>query len=238
MKNTFFLLVLSLLFMFGMSSCSQVNGHGPVIQETRKLKGFNTIISDLPTDVYISRADNFEVSLEGQENILDLTESNLENNRLTFKIKDGYSVSGGIHLVVRVKCPVINGLINAGSGHMEVLNHFQTKFLRIKLPGSGNIQLAGIWAEQLNVTLSGSGDINIKDGETKDFNCLLSGSGNINSSNMDEVNADLQISGLGNISIGKSDSLDAFISGNGVISYYGNPEVHQQISGTGSLKRL
>lgn len=238
MKNFILLIPIGFLFLFGLASCHQVNGNGPIVQESRKLTGFNTVISDLPTDIYISHGEGFEVSLEGQQNILDLTESNIDNNRLTFKLKDGYSVSRGIHLIIRIKCPVINGLVNAGSGNIEVINHFQTTFLKIKLLGSGKIQLAGVWADRLNATLSGSGNIMIKDGQANDIHYLLSGSGNINSSNLDAENADLRISGSGIIASGKSDTLNAAISGSGTISYQGNPKIQQHISGSGTIKKL
>lgn len=232
------LLPAALLWVLGFSSCHQVNGNGPIVQESRKINGFNTIISELPTDLYISQGENFEVSLEGQQNILDITESEIEGNRLTFKIKDGYSVSRGIHLVIRIKCPLIYGLVNAGSGNMEVLNHFQTKYLKIKLPGSGNLQLAGVFTNQLHITLSGSGNISIKDGTAHEFLCLLNGSGNINTENIDVTNATLKIQGSGKIAIGKSDSLNAVINGSGTITYQGNPQIQKEISGSGRIKRM
>lgn len=237
MKKIVFLSVTCLFMLFSMSACRQINGHGPIVHETRSLTGFNSIISEMPTDIYISEGKDFEVELEGQQNILDITESKVEENRLTFRIKKEYSVSGGIHLIIRIKCPEIINLKNAGSGNMEVLNHFQTENLKLSLPGSGNILLAGVWDNQLNISLSGSGNIGVKDGSTKALSCLISGSGNIKTEGLDAKNVHIKISGSGNVFTGISDTLAAQISGSGTIYYKGNPALSQHISGSGSIRK-
>lgn len=221
------------LSLFG--ACHQINGNGPIVYKTRDLNGFNTIVSNLPTPVYITEGKDYEVTLEGQQNIIDLVETKLEDNRLTLNIKNGYSISGDIHLIVRIKSPNIQGIISHGSGSIGVLNHFQCHSLSIKNSGSGNIEMEGFWSKQLSVALTGSGNITIRDGSTDKASVMLTGSGYLMAPNLSSKNMALQLTGSGDATTGSCDTLNARIAGSGNITYRGKPQLIQHLTGSGKF---
>ena len=228
-----FMLLTLLLAAF--SGCNQINGNGPVVSETRDLNGFNTIVSNLPTPVYITEGTDYEVNLEGQQNILDLVETKLEDNRLTVGLKGGYSISGNIHLIVRIKCPDIKGIISHGSGSIGVLNHFRSSKLSVKNSGSGDIEMEGFWAKQLSISLTGSGSITIRDGVTEKASIMLTGSGYLMAPNLSSRNMALQLTGSGNATTGICDTLNARIAGSGNITYRGQPQLTKHLTGSGKF---
>jgi len=228
-----FMLLTLLLAVF--SGCSQINGTGPVVSETRDLNGFNTVVSNLPTSVYITEGKDYEVNLEGQQNILDLVETKLEDNRLTLKIKNDNSISGGIHLIIRIKSPNIQGIINHGSGSIGILNHFRSSKLSVKNSGSGDIEMEGFWTKQLSVSLTGSGSITIHDGATEKASVMLTGSGYLMAPNLSSRNMALQLTGSGNATTGICDTLNARIAGSGNITYRGQPQLTKHLTGSGTF---
>lgn len=228
-----FMVLTLLLAVF--SGCNQINGIGPVVNKTRDLSGFNTIVSNLPTPVYITEGKNYEINLEGQQNILDLVETKLEDNRLTLNLKSGYSISGNIHLIIRIKSPNIKGIINHGSGDMEVLNHFQCSNLSIKNSGSGNIEMEGFWTKQLSISLTGSGNITIQNGLADKASIMLTGSGYLMAPNLSSKAMALQLTGSGDATVGRCDTLNARIAGSGNITYRGQPHLLEHLTGSGKF---
>lgn len=231
-------LVALALVLNAFSACHQVNGNGPIVNKTRDLYGFNTIVSNLPTPVYITEGKDYGVALEGQQNILDLVETKLEDNRLIIDIKNGYSISGGIHLIVRVKSPNIKGIISHGSGSIGVLNHFQCNNLSIKNSGSGNIEMEGFWAKQLSISLTGSGGITIRDGSADQASVMLTGSGYLMAPDLSSKTMALQLTGSGNATTGLCDTLNARIAGSGNITYRGRPQLTEHLTGSGKFIRV
>lgn len=228
-----FIALTLLIVAFG--GCKQINGNGPIVSEIRDLKGFNTIVSNLPTSVYITEGNEYEVNFEGQQNIIDLVETKLEDNRLTLEIKNGYTFSGNIHLVVKVNSPDIKGLINHGSGNISVMNQFQTRKLSVKNSGSGKIDIVGFSTRQLSIALTGSGDINIRNGVASKASVMMTGSGHLQASNLATKNMALQLTGSGEAKIGACDTLNARIAGSGNITYRGQPELTKHLTGSGKF---
>lgn len=231
----FFFLLLPLFLCI--SSCSQViTGKGSVVNESRDIKGFDTLISNLPADVYITVGQPFQVTLEGQKNILNLVEDSLEGKKLTFQLKHDYSISLKQPLIIRVKCPDIRELDLNGSGNLYAVNHFQTDSLSIYNRGSGHIKLQGLWVKGISVSLLGSGSISILDGTANKGTVTIVGSGDLLAPSFDCHNMSSRLNGSGEMTIGTiSDSLDAIILGSGTLTYCGPAKVSQNVKGSGQL---
>jgi hypothetical protein len=104
------------------------------------------------------------------------------------------------------------------------------------LPGSGQIEIENLQAEQVSFGLYGSGDI-IADGAVDELEAKLSGSGNIECGDLQANSVSVEISGSGNAEVYASESLDARVSGSGNIKYNGDPEdVNKSVSGSGTVQ--
>ena len=89
--------------------------------------------------------------------------------------------------------------------------------LVVDADGTGNIELAGTVVKQ-EIDLRGTGGYDAPDLESQ--------------------TASVQVTGTGSVIILVLDALDVEITGISKVSYYGNPDVTQNITGTGSLTSL
>lgn len=231
-------LLSGILLLVLAQSCKKMVGTGPVISEERNLSGFNEVASELAGDVQITTDSTFSIILEGQQNILDVLETDISpSGRLHIRIKNGVMVSGK-DIKVRISMPDISGLYLSGSGDMEVLNQLQTSDLDLHVKGSGNISLNRLFAHTLTAKISGSGEINIGGGEVQSESLTISGSGAMDLLQVESEEATVKSSGSGSIQLFVTERLNVKISGSGNVYYRGNPVIDVDISGSGSLKRL
>lgn len=90
-----------------------------------------------------------------------------------------------------------------------------------------------------NVINSGTGNVVIQDSIRQDnLSVTLIGTGSFLGFPMTVKNCVLDISGAGNCEVSVVNSLDVTIDGTGSVYYKGNPTVHTDISGTGSVNQV
>ena len=74
-------------------------------------------------------------------------------------------------------------------------------------------------------------------GEAKSLDAHVSGAGHIDASELKVKEASFKIEGVGTGSVYATDELWATISGVGKLKYYGNPKVHKNIEGIGTVSK-
>lgn len=89
------------------------------------------------------------------------------------------------------------------------------------------------------IDASGNGKVDVDQMSTAFYNLQVSGNGDVSALGLQAASAKLDISGNGNASLLVRDKLEVSISGNGKVSYKGNPaDVVSHISGQGTLEKL
>lgn len=238
MKKLSVLFILGMIFVTLMPSCRKVSGTGPVVSETRSVSGFSEIKSELPADIIITPAAQYNVRVEAQQNIIDVIETVLNDGILTLRVKNNTVIKPDSRVKVYVSSPVIEGLMVSGSGNMQVTDVLPSTDLYMKVSGSGNINIPKLNANSIDANISGSGEININDGSIAQENIEISGSGSMNLSNMAATNSEVKISGSGNARIYVTGNLKVRITGSGSVYYRGAPAIDVSITGSGKLKPL
>ena len=112
-----------------------------------------------------------------------------------------------------------------------------TKNLHILKTGTGSISIGSLTATDLVVNADGTGKIEIA-GTVVNQELDLKGTGNYDAPDLESQTADVGVTGTGSVVLWVLDSLDVEIVGISKVSYYGSPEVTQNITGTGSLTSL
>jgi hypothetical protein len=237
MRKLSFLLAGILLITF-FQSCKKVSGDGPVVIETRGVSGFKEIKSEFSGDVYITQGNHYNVSIEAQQNIIDVLETVLNDGRLTIRVKNNTSIRSSKRILVRITTPDISGIIVSGSGNTEVMEAFSTPYLYLKVSGSGNLNISKVTADNIDANISGSGEVNIYGGTVGNENLDISGSGSMDFLNLMASSAHVKISGSGDARVYATNELKVKISGSGNVYYKGSPGIDVSISGSGSLKRI
>ncbi len=235
MYRLLFLLALSI----SLAACEgeQVRGSGNIITETRDVGTFNAVQLSGSMNVYLSQSDRHTVEIEGDDNILELLETYVENNKLRIKYKDHFAVRTSGNITVRVGLPELREAAITGSGDIKGEHLFRSdEKIKLQITGSGDIELE-LDAPEVRAGVTGSGDIRLS-GSTRDVELSTTGSGTIQATDLKAENAVARTSGSGSISLYASRKLDADITGSGNISYKGGGAVNSKVSGSGSVKSI
>jgi len=212
-------------------------GAGEIQQEERRTEEFTEITLKTIGSLYIEQGDAVSVEVEAGENIIDDILTEVEDNELVIRSKEGAK----FHSFILNKSPKyyvtvkdLTEVTLSGSGSIKSDGITSDSF-KVTLSGSGNIDLE-LEAKELTATISGSGSIDLS-GEVQKQDVTVSGSGGYQARSLDSEECMASIPGSGSITLTVSDKLDAEITGSGDISYYGNPEVTEKISGSGNIRK-
>lgn len=216
-------------------SCKKVTGEGPTITESRAITNFTAVASSISADVFYKQDPQFKVEITAQQNILNVIETNMVNNELVIKVRNGTIIRQHENIIVNVSSPVVNGLRISGSGNIVVADSINSGNIAFSLSGSGSISLHKLTATSVDAHISGSGNIAISSGAVKTGTLKISGSGNIDMMNVTASSVNTATSGSGDMRVNASQNLDVTISGSGSIFYTGNPIIDTHITGSGRV---
>lgn len=230
--------VLAAILLFTLNSCTKVIGDGPVVTETRVVRDFSEIDFGVPGDMVFEESDDNEIEIQAQRNIIEVIETYISGDELKIRVRDGKNIrsSEDIRIVVRAKG--IHSLALSGSGKLTVDQDFAPLHAKLRVSGSGKIQMKSINCNDLEARISGSGSIEVNDGVVDHEDISISGSGDVYLQPVIAKRATTQTSGSGNIRLHVTDEVDVRISGSGDVFYEGNPVVNVSVSGSGRLVKL
>jgi len=235
MKHIAALLMLGILCSLGMVSCKKITDAGPVVTIERSLSGFTQIESKGSFNVFVTQGNDYKVVLEGGENILNVIETNVKNEELVIKLKNGRVISDNAEVNVYITMPEIRKLETSGSGDIKMQNNLITSDVNLKVSGSGSIHVPYMEADELEAKISGSGRIDVDGGTVYREQLNIKGSGDMDMFDLVATKSKIQISGSGSVYVHVTDELDVEISGSGNVHYKGDPTVETSISGSGRL---
>ncbi|HXM33994.1 MAG TPA: head GIN domain-containing protein [Pyrinomonadaceae bacterium] len=213
MKKTTFVsfLILALTMVAGCHHRrTGVNGSGNRKTEQREMSSFKAIDSEGAFEFEVTCQKPVSFSIEGDDNILPLIQSDVRDGVLYLRTEKGYNSRKGI--VVRITVPNLESIKAAGAGKFHINDLKNEKFI---------VQTTGATA----LTASG---------ETKNVEIHNSGAGKIDTGSLHAQKARVDISGAASVDVNASEQLDASVSGIGRVSYSGNPKtVNKSVSGMG-----
>ena len=114
-------------------------------------------------------------------------------------------------------------------------------FNALSSSGSSPIKATGSYndTESLAISTSGNADISIDEMNVNNYTIQSSGNSDIATLGVKSKSAKVELSGNGTITLSVQDKLDVHISGNGKVSYKGEPgEITTNISGSGTVVKL
>lgn len=201
------------------SGCNIVNtgsntvvGSENYITEERAVSGFSGVKLEGSGVVVIEKGDTESLTVETDDNIMPLVVTEVNDGVLRLAFKENTSVSTR-RLTYRITA-------------LDV-----TSF---EIFGSGAISMAQVDVPSVTVVVGGSGTVSLLGNATRQ-DIRIDGAGMFEGTNLDGDEAVVVIGGNGNASVNVSEKLDVNISGSGVVSYGGDPQVTQEISGSGAV---
>ncbi len=212
MRHTLMVIVPLLL---GLTACDWlrgVEGSGERKVEKRGVKSFSALHVSGAYELTVRIGEEESLTLEGDDNLLPLIETTVENRILV--VKNSKSISPKLPLRLTIT----------------------TKTLKeLKVSGSLRGSVTGLDADTFGLVASGSCRLTLA-GRADALAMSLSGSGTLDAARLQARVATVRISGSGDADLEVSESLSVKISGSGKVRYGGNPKtVERDISGSGSV---
>lgn len=209
-------------------------------REVRNVGNFTKISFRFPGKLYLKQGSPQKVELEGEKNVLQEVETDVEGNRLIIGKEDKWFNwnSGDDKITVYVTMPDIEGVSVSGSGDIIGQSKFKADDLDLNVSGSGSLSMDVDASGDIEADVSGSGDINLK-GKCKSFNSDVSGSGKVVLFATIDNSASFGVSGSGKIEArGSAENVKTNVSGSGKVlaSDLQTNRCEIRISGSGDVE--
>jgi hypothetical protein len=215
-----------------------VTGSGTAKTDTRNVSGFTGVGISVPAKVTIVQGDKEGVTLEGDDNIVAIIETEVERGGLKLRFAErGTNVKTKLPLKATIHVKTLESLSVAGSGDV-IADQLKCKNLKTSIAGSGDVDIKNLSADQLKVSIAGSGDMAIGSGKVNAIEVSIAGSGDIKAGGVEADKVKVSIAGSGDATVWAKANLSVSVAGSGDVKYYGNPEVKKSVMGSGSTKKL
>ncbi len=214
----------------------KVTGSGVSKTEMRQVSGFSGLALGVAAKVEIRQGNNEGVTITGDDNIVPLVETVVEDGKLKVRWTERNINASYKELKLVVDAKTMESVSVAGSGDVvaETLN---AKKFSANVAGSGDVRVRNLTAESVSAKIAGSGDVELG-GKAGSLECKISGSGDIKADNLETKSSSVSIAGSGNVSLWAVESLKVSVAGSGDVRYYGDPQISKSVAGSGNVKRL
>ncbi len=231
-------LALTLLLVTGCDAQKRIKGNGNFVTIERTTNDYDGISVSGFYEVELVDGQEGNLTLKGEDNILDYIKTEVKGNTLNIKSRDNTNLSPSRGEGVFITIPVdeIDKIRLSGSGKFVGKKILKTDDLDIQISGSRNIDL-GIDANHVSVMTSGSSNIQLK-GTTETLKVRSSGSSNVKANDLETDEATFELSGSSDVETTVNESLTSRVSGSANIRYRGNPKkLDSKISGSGRVSK-
>ena len=203
-------LALLILPVLAVAGCAD---DGPRTSQTRDVEPFTRVENDSSVDVRMRVGEPLSVRVLAGEKVIDDVRTEVRGG--TLEVSFDHSGWGGDNVVVEATVPELTGVV---------------------VDGSGDIEASGIDGGDLDVVSDGSGEVMLE-GTVERLALDVDGSGDADLAGLDAREAHVFASGSGEADVSAVERLAVEVDGSGDVRYYGDPEVTQQIDGSGELSR-
>ncbi len=212
-----------------------ISGNGNVEEEVRDVTGFSGVHVSTGIDVYLTEGNDFKVTVEADENLLDVILTELNGEMLVVKT-DRVNIRNAKSKKVHITMPELTELKISSAGDCEALTPFECDDLRLGISSAGDLSLE-VEAESIKLDISSSGDARIA-GTTDYLNASLSSAGDLHAFDLIAKKVDVNVSSAGDAQVHATDEISMDASSAGNIYYRGDAKVvHSRSSSAGDIVR-
>ncbi len=210
-----------------------VRGSGRRIAQARAVGDFDRIEVAGDFDVRIASGTSPSLRIQGDDDLLPLVETSVENGVL--RVRSERQLRPSRRILIEIGTPRLAGVETSGSSDVRAFGVRADAF-DADVSGSGSLEADGSFGD-MAVSVSGSGQV-VGRGIAETVDVHVSGSGDVDLLAVSARSARVTTSGSGDVSLAVSESLDASTSGSGQVRYTGRPSVNASVSGSGDVERI
>lgn len=241
--TTLIRITIALVLALFLSSCgfdlnfgnfgSGKKGNGTVVEENREVTAdFTEVHASEGIDVYVTQAKDFSISVEADENIVDLIGTEIKNGKLKIHAIENI---GRATKKVFVSLPEVTSLLSSSGAHLTAQNKITASNLILDASSGAHLN-AEATADRMEIDASSGANIDIS-GTALEVYVDGSSGANVRGKNLMTTECRAEASSGANININVSKSLTADASSGGNISYSGDAEVTKNKSVSGNVNK-
>lgn len=184
-----------------------------------------------PDDVVVTEGDRLDIKVSGDPQAVEDLRFSLEDGRLGI-MRERKSKAEG-KAIIAVTMPQASEFDLLGSGNIEAPSLVERA--KVNIAGSGNVAVAKVAAERLDVNVMGSGTLSAAGtAERLDFN--VAGSGKLAARGLKVDRAEVNIAGSGGGEFASDGRVNANVAGSGKVTVYGRADCKIAALGSGKLR--
>lgn len=191
-----------------------VQGSGTVVTESREVSGFTGVKLETGAAITIDVSGSESLTLTSDDNIVELLTTEVQGSMLVIRTRDGEGILPTNGLSISITAAALD---------------------RLEVTGGGSFNISGVSGENFRVNVTGAADITVS-GEVTRQNLTFSGGGAYNGFELATEETTINLTGGATLNVDASRRLDVTISGAGVITYEGEPEITRNITGVGQIR--
>lgn len=215
----------------------RVTGNGHISSQQKNTETFNRVSVSGEVKVHVRQDAANSVRIETDDNLMPYIEVSTKGNTVTIRTKEGYNLDPSKEIIAYVSAPSFENIDVSGAcdiiGDSPITG---TTSLTMDVSGDGEIVM-DVQVPKVSTTISGSGAVTLK-GKATDFEAAINGSGKIKCFDFETDNSKIDLSGSADAEITANKVLNVSVSGDGEVKYKGAANVSQNISGSGSVKKV
>lgn len=219
--------------MFDMNFGNGKKGNGIVTEDKREVtEEFSVVSASEGLDVYVTQADEFDITVEADENIIELIGTDIKDGKLRIHAIENI---GRATKKIHVSLPNITALESSSGADLIVKNAIETDKIDLDA-SSGADLLVELVADEVTADASSGADIKLS-GEANMLYANASSGADIRAKELLAKVCHADASSGADISVNVSDSLVADASSGADISYTGEASVQKKKSASGSVHK-
>lgn len=201
-----------------LSACTDIEGNGEVISETRDVTGFKAIDVDVPADVYFAIGDAYQFQIDGESNIIPEIDCSIKNDVLTIEFKDNinFNYKPQSPLKIMITAPQLTKLTVSGSTHFYINTAIREGTFTCKTSGAASVHiLTSLLIDKGQFTHSGASNLYIEDLRTNEIKMKTSGAATVSLLTLNANESTIHQSGVSKVEIlsGNTQDLSIDLSG-------------------------
>lgn len=223
-------IILAILTALVLAGCSDAS----LQTRSDEVSGFDQIQISTFGEFIIEQGDEESLKIEAPRDYMRYITSDVDNGTLTISTRRGFFGGPIRRVTYTITVKDLEKVSLTGAGAIKIFKLDSSDF-EVNLTGAGSVEIDDLNADSLEVNLSSAGAIIIA-GEVNTQKVVISGLGSYEAGDLLSDSAEILLTGAGSAVVWVEESLDINVTGIGSVSYFGdNPEVHQSVSGLGSI---
>ncbi len=233
-------ITIALIMALIMSSCAfDVNfgagkkGNGEVVKDKREVnEDFTVVSASEGLDVYVSQGSDYEITIEADENIIDLIGTDIRDGKLKVHAIENI---GRATKKIYVTLPEVTALYSSSGADLVSQGSIQTDKISLDASSGSDLNVE-LTADEVDASSSSGADIRLT-GQANLFYADASSGSDIKAKDFLVKKCNANASSGADITVNVSESLTADASSGADISYTGDASVQKKKSVSGSVHK-